>query len=102
MGHEYAVSGDKVDAMKTLAKLTEVSRSKYVPAVYFAGIYTGLNRMDDAFHWLDKAVEERCEYLVYLGSDPLADPLRGDPRFAELLSRLGLKPTDTRAALRTP
>jgi TolB-like protein/Flp pilus assembly protein TadD len=102
LGHEYAVSGDKVDADKTLAKLTDISNRKYVPAVYFAGIYTGLNRTDDAFKWLDKAYEERCEYLVYLGSEPLADPLRGDPRFAELLSRLGLKLTDTRAILRTP
>jgi TolB-like protein len=98
MGHEYAVSGDKADAMKILAKLTEVSRSKYVPAIYFAVIYTGLNQKDDAFHWLDKAVEERCEYLVYLGSDPLADPLRSDPRFSQLMSRLGLNTGATGAA----
>ncbi len=91
MGHEYAVSGDKVNANKTLAKLTEISTRKYVPAVYFAVIYIGLNRKDDAFHWLDKSYEERCEYLVYLGSEPLADVLRGDPRFSRLLSRLGLK-----------
>jgi len=102
LGHEYAVSGDKVDADKTLAKLTDISNRKYVPAVYFAGIYTGLNRADDAFKWLDKAYDERCEYLVYLGSEPLADPLRRDPRFAALLSRLGLKVSDTGAALRTP
>jgi tetratricopeptide (TPR) repeat protein len=92
MGHEYAVSGDKVDAEKTLTKLTETSHRKYVPAVYFALVYIGLGRNDDAFRWLEKAYDERCEYLVYLGSEPLADPLRDDPRFARLLSRLGLKP----------
>lgn len=102
MGHEYAVSGDKVNANKILAKMTEISARKYVPAVYFATVYTGLNQKDAAFHWLDKAYEERCEYLVYLGSEPLADPLRGDPRFSQLLSRIGLKPATIRVALRTP
>ncbi len=100
MGHEYAASGDKVNANKTLAKLKEISTRKYVPAVYFAVVFIGLNRKDDAFYWLDKAYDERCEYLVYLGSEPLADPLRGDPRFSRLLSRIGLQPA-TRAALRT-
>ena len=102
MGHEYAVSGDKVNANKTLAKLTEISTRKYVPAVYFALVYIGLNRKDDAFRWLDKAYDERCEYLVYLGSEPLADPLRGDPRFSRLLSRIGLQSATTRTALRSP
>jgi len=101
MGHEYAVSGDKVNANKTLTQLKEISTRKYVPAVYFAVVYIGLNRKDDAFYWLDKAYDERCEYLVYLGSEPLADPLRGDPRFSRLLSRIGLQPV-TRAALRSP
>lgn len=91
MGHEYGVSGDPANANKILARLTEVSRKKYVPAIYFAVVYIGLNRKDDAFRWLDKAYDERCEYLVYLGSEPLADPLRGDPRFAGLLSRIGIK-----------
>jgi len=100
MGHEYAVSGDQVDANSTLAKLTALSSKKYVPAVYFAVIYIGLDRKDDAFRWLDKAYDERCEYLVYLRTEPLADPLRGDPRFSQLLSRLGLEPA-TRA-VRTP
>jgi len=99
MGHEYAVSGDKANANRILAKLKAVATRKYVPAVYFAVIYTGLKQKDDAFRWLDKAYDERCEYLVYLGSEPLADPLRDDPRFSQLLSRLGLSPA-THAELR--
>jgi len=102
MGHEYAVSGDKVNANQILTKLTDLSTRKYVPAIYFAVVYIGLNRKDDAFRWLDKAYDERCEYLVYLGSEPLADPLRGDPRFSRLLSRIGVEPTTIPAALRTP
>lgn len=91
LGHEYAVSGDKISANAILAKLANISTRKYVPAVYFAVVYIGLNRNDDAFRWLDKAHAERCEYLVYLGSEPLADPLRRDPRFSRFLSRMGPK-----------
>jgi len=102
LGHEYAVSGDLPKAMKILTQLQQISAKKYVPAVYFAVIYTGLNRKDDAFYWLDKALEERCEYLVYLRSEPLADPLRGDPRFPRLLARLGLEPGNPSRATQTP
>ena len=102
LGHEYAVSGDKVNANKILAKLTEISTRKYVPALYFAAVYIGLNRKDDAFRWLDKAYDERCEYLVYLGSEPMADPLRTDPRFSRLLTRIGVTTNTPRPALRTP
>lgn len=102
MGHEYAVSGDKANADKVLATLTKLSSRKYVPAIYFAVIYAGLNQKDDAFRWLDRAYDERCEYLVYLGTEPLADPLRGDPRFAKLLKRIGLDPAASHPALLTP
>jgi TolB-like protein/Flp pilus assembly protein TadD len=102
MAHEYAVSGDKASADKFLARLKAVANRKYVPAVYFAVIYTGLGQKDEAFRWLDKAFDERCEYLVYLGSEPLADPLRDDPRFPRLLSRIGLGSGTVHAAVRTP
>ncbi len=54
-------------------------------------IYTGLGDQDQAFTWLDKAYDERCEYLVYLPTERMADPVRNDPRFPALLKRLGLK-----------
>lgn len=92
MGHEYAVSGEPGQAKAILAKLQQISAHTYVPTIYIALIYTGLHDVDHAFEWLDKAYNERCEYLIYLPTDPLADPLRGDPRFAKLMQRLGLKP----------
>jgi len=39
---------------------------------------------------VDKALEERCEYLIYLGCDPMADDFKGDPRFKRILARIGL------------
>jgi len=91
MGHEYAVSGDKARAENIIAQLRRLSSSQYVPTIYVALVYTGLHDLDHAFEWLDKAYQERCEYLVYLPTEPLADPLRGDPRFPQLLHRLGLQ-----------
>jgi TolB-like protein/Tfp pilus assembly protein PilF len=91
IAHANAVSGQKTKALSIVAKLQAMSSTRYVPSVYIALIYTGLNEKDEAFRWLDKAFDERCEYLVYLPTEPLADPLRSDPRFAQLLQRLGLK-----------
>jgi TolB-like protein/Tfp pilus assembly protein PilF len=92
LGHEYAVSGEPDKAKAIIAQLKQISARTYVPTVYIALVYTGLHDLDNAFAWLDKAYAERCEYLVYLPTEPLADPLRGDPRFTKLLARLGLKP----------
>jgi TolB-like protein/Tfp pilus assembly protein PilF len=102
VGHAYAASGRRTDAHKILSKLEQVQTRRYVPALYFAMIYTGLDDKDKSFAWLDKAYEEHCEYLVYLPTEPMADPLRGDPRFSRLISRLGLKPVTTLAALGMP
>lgn len=92
VGHEYALSGDKQKAIQTISHLQQLSAHSYVPTIYVALVYTGLHDLDHAFEWLDKASKERCEYLVYLPSEPLADPLRNDPRFPQLLKQLGLKP----------
>jgi tetratricopeptide (TPR) repeat protein len=90
LGHEYAVSGQRDEAMRVLAKLKSRAAQRYVPAIYIALIYTGLGDRNEAFHWMEAAVNERTEYLVYLGSDPLADPLRGDPRFLDLMKQVGI------------
>jgi TolB-like protein/Tfp pilus assembly protein PilF len=101
LAHEYAVSGEKDAARKLLTRLQGLSGSRYVPSLYIALVYVGLGEKDQAFRWLDKAYEERCEYLIYLSTEPLADPLRGDPRFSSLLNRLGSKPSNTFAVQST-
>jgi hypothetical protein len=65
-------------------------RKPYVPSIYPAGIYSGLRDLNSAFKLLDRAYDERCEYLVYMAREPMADPLRHDPRFSSLLQRVGL------------
>jgi tetratricopeptide (TPR) repeat protein len=91
LGHLYAVSGQRAAARGIISQLQQIASERYVPSLYVAMIYTGLADKNQAFTWLDKAYAERCEYLVYLPTEPMADPLRTDPRFPELLKRLGLK-----------
>jgi hypothetical protein len=86
-----AIAGDKAGAHQMLAKLEETSRSRYVPALYFAAVYTGMGDKEQTFSWLEKAFREQDDRLVYLGVDPMADPLRSDPRFQQFMKRLGLK-----------
>jgi Phage integrase family len=83
--------GETVRANDAISQLQHLATRTYVPAIYMASVYTGLHDLDHALEWLDKAYDERCEYLVCLPTEPLADPLRGDPRFRKLLQRLRLK-----------
>jgi Flp pilus assembly protein TadD len=90
LAHEYAVSGDAASARKIEVQLEQMRSQRYVAALYIALIWTGLGDHDRAFQWLDQAYDEDCEYLVYLPTEPVADSLRGDPRFPQLLQKLGL------------
>ncbi|HEV2021462.1 MAG TPA: protein kinase [Terriglobales bacterium] len=90
LGHVYAVSGRKTEARKILAELQRLSEHSYVPAHDVALVYAGLGERDKAFAWLDKAYEEHSFNLSNLKVEPRFDPLRSDPRFADLLRRIGL------------
>lgn len=92
LAHTYAVSGRKTEARKLLAELQRLSEKRYVPATNVALVYTGLGEKDKAFTWLDKAVEEHSFGLAYVKAEPRFDPLRSDPRFADLLHRINLRP----------
>ena len=74
-----------------LDKLNELSKQKYVPAVDRARIYAGLGEKDKAFEWLEKGYAGSL-YSLALIVQPAFDPLRSDPRFADLLRRMNLQP----------
>lgn len=99
-GHDYAVSGHPAEARGMLSNLRQMAGRRYVPPLYFALIYIGLGDRNKAFQSLDLAYEERSEYLVYLPTEPMADPLRDDPRFPQFLKRLGLTAPAIPAAAR--
>lgn len=89
-GHALAVSGDVQGARKALSDLRQLARSRYVSSLYLAAIHTGLGEKGKALEWLDRAFQERNDRLVYLGMEPVADPLRSLPRFNELLRKIGV------------
>jgi hypothetical protein len=90
LGHAYAVSGKKAEALKIIDGLKELSKSVYVAPYTIAIVYAGLGDKDQAFAWLDRAYDDRSGYLTWLTTDPQLDGLRSDPRFADLLRRVGL------------
>jgi len=89
-GHALALSGDAAGARRAIADLNRLAQSRYVSSLYFAAVYTGLGENRTALDWLDRAYKERNDRLVYLGAEPMADPLRSDPRFAQFLAKIGV------------
>jgi TolB-like protein/Tfp pilus assembly protein PilF len=92
LGHVYAVSGQRGEAVKILDQLKELSRQRYISPLEIGIIYAGLGEKEQAFAWLDKACAGRSWPLPNLKFDPRFDSLRSDPRFADLVRRIGLAP----------
>ena len=90
LGFAHARVGDRAEAVRRLEALRAAAERRYVPSYQFAAVHIGLGDHDQAFVWLDKAYEERADALVTLKVEPVFDPLRGDPRFSDLLRRVGL------------
>jgi TolB-like protein/cytochrome c-type biogenesis protein CcmH/NrfG len=101
-GHTQALAGNAEEAHSILKKLESLRKARslarlgagpetvpFIPSLYLAAIHVGLGETDDAFRELDLAYQERIDRLVYLNVDPMADSLRSDPRFAQLMAKIG-------------
>ena len=86
----YARAGRRSDALRILAELKKRRQQGYVAAASFVIVYLGLGENEEAFTWLGEAYKERSNILQFVKVHPLSDPLRGDPRFADLVHRVGL------------
>jgi serine/threonine-protein kinase len=75
---------------RLLAELQERKKTGYVPAAAFVNAYLGLGENDKAFDWLEQAFKEQSSILQLLKVHPYFDPIRADPRFANLVRRVGL------------
>jgi TolB-like protein/DNA-binding winged helix-turn-helix (wHTH) protein len=89
LGHLYAVTGKKSEARTVLDELKRASEQEYVPASSIAFIYAGLGEKDQAFAWLDKGYEQRSFQMQWIKIEPRWDGLRSDPRFEDLMRRMG-------------
>ena len=90
LGHGYAMAGRLDEARAVLSQLNALSRQRYISPYDIAMVHVGLQENDEAFAWLQKAVEQRSLWLGYLNIEPQLDQLRSDQRFLELLRRVGL------------
>lgn len=90
LAHGYAVAGNRHAAEEILRTLSDRAQKSYVSPFDLALIHAALGEKDKAFALLDRAVAEHSTFLVYSKWEPRLDPLRSDPRFKEILKRIGL------------
>ncbi len=92
MARTYALAGNKIEARKLLRQLQDLAARHYVSAFSFAIIHSALDDPDAAFQWLEKALEQRSGGLVWIRFELAGDRTRSDPRFHNILRRMGLEP----------
>lgn len=91
-GYAYAMAGCTDKAERMIRELAEQARHSYVSPCFIAHIYIALGKPDEAFLWLEKACQDRDFRMVLTKVSARLDGLRADPRFTELLQRIGLAP----------
>ena len=92
LAYVYGRSGQPVQARRALMKLQELNRHQQIDPAPFVTAYVAMGDKDQAFAWLEKAYSQHSYALLTLKVDPSYDPLRSDPRFQELMRRVGLAP----------
>ncbi|HJU91416.1 MAG TPA: tetratricopeptide repeat protein [Pyrinomonadaceae bacterium] len=88
-GFIYAQAGRRSEALRILQELQQPRPNRFVPAYGIALIHVGLGQTDQAFEWLERSRQDREPFLTYLKVDPNFESLRADPRFSDVLQRVG-------------
>jgi tetratricopeptide (TPR) repeat protein len=96
LAYALARSGNIDRARKILLDLSERAQRQYLPPGLLAIVNGSIGDLDEAFKLMDEAVNERDHLLIFLGIDPYFDPLRSDPRFAEIMRRLRVPSVNVR------
>jgi tetratricopeptide (TPR) repeat protein len=90
LGYVYALTGRRPEALEILKQLNEMSKHRPVSAVDRAVVYIALGNKEQALALLDQAYEQHAKEMLELKAEPRFDPLRSDPRFQDLMRRVGL------------
>ena len=86
----YAHAGRRSEALHLVDELKRRQQKSYVAAAPFVNAYLGLGDDEQALAWLERAYEEQSNMLQLIKVHPYLDPLRSDPRFVDLVHRVGL------------
>jgi tetratricopeptide (TPR) repeat protein len=89
-GYVLGRSGKRTEALSVVKQLAEMRKKIYVDPYFTAIIYLGLGDKDEAFAWLNKTYQVRSSFITSIISEPKWEHVRGDPRFEEILTRIGL------------
>jgi len=85
------VAGRTDDARRMVHEMHEQSKARFVSNFYIGIVHTALGDLDEAFACMDRAFEERSSYMAYFNVTPFLDALKSDPRYGQMVARLGLK-----------
>jgi eukaryotic-like serine/threonine-protein kinase len=96
IGRVHALAGNRSEARRVLADLRQESTRRFINPFEIALIHVGLGDVDASFEWLETAYRSRSDLLVYLNVDPRLDRVRGDPRFKDLVARVGIPASSSR------
>ena len=102
LGAAYALSGRPEAARRLLKELEDLSSRRYVPPAAMARIWFAFGNRDQGFAWLEHAWKERSNAIAFLAVWPMLDCCRADPRYQDLLRRIGLGPGPVSARAATP
>ncbi|MFY9557157.1 MAG: protein kinase [Blastocatellia bacterium] len=94
MAYAYAAGGRRDEARTVLERLNELAKKTYVSPYSMARVHIGLDQIDIAFEFLETTYQERHGILTYLKVEPIFDRVRSDPRFVDLLRKMGLAPSE--------
>jgi adenylate cyclase len=90
LGHAFAINGNTTESLEILRELETSSNQQYVSPYCLSIIFAGLGKQDEAFTWLNKAVDDRSVWMIHLhfSADPRFKDLKMDKRFTEILKRI--------------
>src|SRR5439155_1073872 len=92
LGQTLALAGRKQEAYDCLEQLNAMARERHLASVCLAILHLGLGQIDESLTWLERACDQRESQIVALNVHPVYDPLRGEPRFQQVLRKIGFLP----------
>ena len=91
-GYALAKLGKREEARVALDELLRLSKERFVPPSHVALLYNGLGERDEALAWLERGFEQRDPKMAFLKVEPKWNNLRNEPRFTDLMRRVGFTP----------